>query len=124
MGSMRQLLLWVTVALAASTLLVGVVRWERERVSARWSALPTGSPQSGGELFQRKGCARCHTVNGVGGATGPELASGRPDGSQQEQLVVAMWNHAPRMWERMQEERVETPRLDDQEIADLFDPQR
>ena len=120
MGSKRQLLLWMTVALAASALLVGVVRWERKRVSARWSALPTGSPQSGGELFQRKGCAHCHAVKGVGGTSGPELGSGRADGSHQGQLVVAMWNHAPRMWEQMQAERLDTPKLDDQEIADLF----
>jgi mono/diheme cytochrome c family protein len=120
MGSARQLLVWVTVAVAASTLLAGVIRWERGRVSARWSALPIGRPQSGGELFQRKGCARCHTVNGVGGSMAPELGLGRADGPHQDQLVVAMWNHAPRMWERMQEEQVETPKLDVQEIADLF----
>jgi mono/diheme cytochrome c family protein len=120
MGSTRQLLLWVTVALSASALLVGVVRWERERVSARWSALPTGSPRSGGELFRTKGCVRCHAVKGVGGTSGPELGSGRADGSHQGQLVVAMWNHAPRMLERMRAERLDPPRLDEQEIADLF----
>ena len=119
-GSARQLLLWVVIAAAASTLLVGVLRWERGPAAARWSALPIGRPLMGGALFQKKGCVHCHAVKGLGGTSGPDLGSGGLSRPRSDQLVVAMWNHAPRMWERMRAERLAYPRLDDQEMADVF----
>jgi mono/diheme cytochrome c family protein len=120
MGSVRQLVLWVVIAAATSALLGGVLFWERGRASARWSALPIGSPRAGAELFQKKGCAHCHAVKGLGGTFGPDLGSAGTSRSHPDQLVVAMWNHAPRMWKRMQAERLDYPRLDDQEMADVF----
>lgn len=119
-SSRRQLLMWVVVALAASALLVGVLWWERGHAPERWSALPIGSPQEGGALFQKKGCVRCHAVKGVGGTSGPDLGSGRPSRARPDLLVVAMWNHAPRMWERMQAEKLDYPGLGEQEMADVF----
>lgn len=120
MGSARQLLLWVVIAAAASALLWSVLRWERGRASTRWSALPIGSPGEGAKLFQKKGCVHCHAVKGLGGTSGPDLGSAGSSRSNPDQLVVAMWNHAPRMWKRMQAEHLDYPRLDDQEMADVF----
>jgi mono/diheme cytochrome c family protein len=120
MGSARQLLFWVVIAAAASALLGSVLWWERGHASARWSPLPIGSPGEGAELFQRKGCVHCHAVKGLGGTSGPDLGSAGSSRSHPEQLVVAMWNHAPRMWKRMEAEHLDYPRLDDQEMADVF----
>lgn len=120
MGSIRQLLFWVVLAAAALALLGSVLWWERGHASARWSALPIGSPGEGAELFQKKGCVHCHAVKGLGGTSGPDLGSAGSSRSHPDQLVVAMWNHAPRMWKRMQAERLDYPRLDDQEMADVL----
>ncbi len=120
MGSARQLLLWVVIAAATSALLGGVLWRERGHASARWSTLPIGSARDGAELFQKKGCVHCHAVKGLGGTSGPDLGSAGSSRSHPDELVVAMWNHAPRMWKRMQEERLDYPTLDDQEMADVF----
>ncbi|MFI5182507.1 MAG: c-type cytochrome [Thermoanaerobaculia bacterium] len=120
LGSARQLILWVTFALITSALLMGVLQWERRHGPTRWSALPIGSPREGEKLFQKKGCARCHAVSGIGGTSGPDLGSGRSSRSRPDQLVIAMWNHAPRMWERMRAEGIEYPALEAQEMADVF----
>ncbi len=109
MGSVRKLLFWVVLAAAASALLGSVLWWERGHASARWSALPIGSPREGAVLFQKKGCVHCHAVKGLGGTLGPDLGSAGASRSPHDQLVVAMWNHAPRMWARMQAEPGSTP---------------
>lgn len=119
-GSARQLVFWVAIALGASALLFGVLQWERRHAPTRWSALPIGRARGGERLFQKKGCTRCHAVSGIGGTAGPDLGSGRSSRSRPDQLVVAMWNHAPRMWERMRAEGLEYPELEAQEMADVF----
>lgn len=120
LGSARQFLLWGAFALVASALLAGVLWWERRHVPARWSDLAIGRPRDGEKLFQKKGCSRCHAVGGIGGTTGPDLGSGRFSRSRPDQLVVAMWNHAPAMWERMRAEKIEFPALESQEMSDVF----
>lgn len=120
MSAARQLLLWVLAALAALALLLSVLRWESPRARERWSALLVGDPQLGVRVFQAKGCARCHPVDGVGGALGPDLSATPISRSGPERIVTAMWNHAPRMWERMRAERVSTPRLSREEMAHVF----
>lgn len=87
---------------------------------ARWSSFLVGDPHTGAQLFEEKGCAHCHAVNGSGGKLAPDLGSERPPASGFDQLVTAMWNHAPRMWERMRQERVPHPDLGYEEMAHLF----
>src|ERR1035437_5174647 len=70
MGSIRQLLFWVVLAAAATALLGSVLWWERGHASARWSALPIGSPGEGAELFEKKGCVDCHASRASGGRRG------------------------------------------------------
>ena len=117
-GSARALAIWAVVAVAAFALLFGVLRWERRQAS-RWSVVPVGDPGTGARLFLEKGCAHCHSVNGRGGTLAPDLASERPS-SGADQLVTAMWNHAPRMWERFREQHLPYPSLKPDEVAHLF----
>ena len=111
------LIAWAVVAVAAFGLLAGVLRWESR--SGRWAATPVGDPSIGARLFREKGCMHCHPVNGRGGVLAPDLASERPS-SGPDQLVTAMWNHAPRMWERFREQRLTYPALSPAEMAHLF----
>jgi len=76
-------------------------------------------PLAGSRVFGTKGCVKCHAVNGVGGQIGPDLARvARPRSFYD--LATAMWNHLPRMADRMQQLGIERPHLDAQEAADLI----
>jgi mono/diheme cytochrome c family protein len=117
--SKRQLIAWALAALGASALLVGVLRWEHLDRYRRGNTLLVGMPRTGAKLFERKGCIRCHAVNGAGGRLAPDLGSERPS-TGPDHLVTSMWNHAPRMWERIREERVAYPAISQQEMAHVF----
>lgn len=80
---------------------------------------PGQDPLAGSRIFGSKGCVKCHAINGVGGALGPDL--GRVGRARSfEELAAAMWNHLPRMAERMQQLGMARPRLEGGEAADLM----
>ncbi len=79
---------------------------------------PTQDPVAGSRVFGAKGCVKCHAVNGVGGAVGPDL--GRiPRPRSFYDLIAAMWNHLPQMLRQMRQLGVDRPRLDPREAGDL-----
>src|SRR5262249_42522615 len=73
---------------------------------------------AGAQVFSTKGCVKCHAVNGAGGKVGPDLARATRPHSFFD-LTTAMWNHLPRMAERMKQMGIDRPKLDDRETADL-----
>lgn len=76
-------------------------------------------PLAGSRVFGSKGCSKCHAINGVGGTVGPDLArSARPRSFHD--LAAAMWNHLPRMADRMKELGIARPHLDARETDDLI----
>jgi cytochrome c2 len=79
---------------------------------------PGQDPLAGSRVFGSKGCVKCHAVNGVGGTVGPDL--GRLPGPRSfNDLAAAMWNHLPRMADRMRQLGIPRPELDARETADL-----
>ncbi len=117
----RRLLIWFIAAVSASALLGGVLVWQHKYAETRWSIFMVGDPHVGAKLFfEKEGCAVCHSVNGSGGKIGPDLGFVRTPQGGINQLVCAMWNHAPRMWERMREQKVRYPDLCNEEMAHLF----
>ena len=79
---------------------------------------PAQDPLAGSRVFGAKGCSTCHAINGVGGTVGPDLARiARP--RTFFDLAAGLWNHAPRMAERMRQLHVTRPRLDATEAGDL-----
>ena len=110
-------------ALAASValLVLGIILFtQRYRAARRWATFLSESPTTGSRLFRSKGCIDCHAVNGVGSTAAPDLARKRSDQPDLPQLVAAMWNHAPKMWQRMDEKKVRKAPLEDQEMAAIF----
>jgi mono/diheme cytochrome c family protein len=85
------------------------------------AAQPGGTgqdPVAGSRVFGEKGCSRCHAVNGVGGKGGPDLGRAARPRSFFD-LGTAMWNHLPRMADRMRDLRMARPLLDAREAGDL-----
>jgi mono/diheme cytochrome c family protein len=119
-SSPRRVWISALVAVAAVALLVTVLRWEREGSTNRWTTLITGSPKRGAELFKASGCGGCHTPAGDRETPGPDLAAETSSRSGPDQLVTVMWNHAPRMWQLMQEAKVAQPKFSQREMADLL----
>lgn len=114
------LLIWALLAAVAVVAFTAAVNTQRQRARERSSFSLAGSPQQGSVVFRAKGCIRCHSVNGEGGKVGPDLGRAKPGESTLPQLVTAMWNHAPQMWERMRADGVRYPTLSYDEIADLL----
>jgi len=83
------------------------------------SVLLPGNPLEGSRLFTGKGCMRCHSIYGVGGATGPDLGQGN---LKRPLLDIAgiMWNHSPGMGHLFQEQGTARPQFTPAEMASLI----
>lgn len=115
----RRILMWSIAAVSASALLAGVLVWQQKYAQSHGPALMPGDPHIGSRLFfEKEGCAHCHAVNGMGGRLAPDLGYSTPR-SRSNRLYSAMWNHAPRMWQQMQSEKLSYPDLSEQEMAHL-----
>jgi mono/diheme cytochrome c family protein len=98
-----------------------LLRANHRNSPSRWSSFLVGDPHEGATLFfEKKGCARCHPANGVGGKSAPDLGYNRLPQSGITQTVSAMWNHAPKMWESMRAQNIEYPDLDREDVANLL----
>jgi mono/diheme cytochrome c family protein len=95
---------------------------------ALWGAGPAAAqpavgasqdPAAGARVFDQRGCIKCHAINGVGGKIGPDLTRvARPHSFFD--LATAMWNHLPKMAERMKQLGTDRSRLEPQETRDLI----
>jgi len=75
-------------------------------------------PIAGSRVFGARGCVKCHAVGGVGGKIGPDFARLQRPHSFYD-LAAALWNHAPRMADRMRQLGIQRPTLDARETGDL-----
>ncbi len=83
------------------------------------SSLLPGSPLEGSRLFIEKGCLRCHAVQEVGGAAGPDLARGILNRPLLE-IAGVMWNHLPGMEHVFVEKRFARPTFTPSEMASII----
>lgn len=79
-----------------------------------------GDPKAGMQVFLEKGCSRCHSVLGEGGRAAPDLARAPAGHLSSADLLAAMWNHAPNMWEQMRIQGVAPPKFEEKDTANLF----
>jgi len=76
-----------------------------------------GNARIGQQLFSSKGCIRCHGPSGSG-SIGPNLAESEQVATPLG-LATAMWNHAPNMYERIQQAGIAWPLFQGDEMRDL-----
>jgi mono/diheme cytochrome c family protein len=74
----------------------------------------------GEQLFTSLLCVQCHSVNGTGGSSAPDVGRVEDRGFTPATLAAAMWNHAPAMWDSMREHQVVVQKLDEQAAQDLM----
>ncbi len=106
------------VALAVGAALVASQK-PASAVDQAISLLLPGNPLEGSRLFTGKGCMRCHSIYGVGGAAGPDLGQGN---LKRPLLDIAgiMWNHSPGMAHVFQEKGATRPQFKSSEMASLL----
>jgi mono/diheme cytochrome c family protein len=77
-----------------------------------------GSPSAGRRLFAEKGCAACHSTDGVHGTNGPDLWK---TGSYKSAVEIAgaMWNHSGEIWAEMRQAGMARPAFGGNEMADI-----
>jgi mono/diheme cytochrome c family protein len=78
-----------------------------------------GNAEAGRKVFTDKGCVACHTFQGSGGNVGPKLDHLAQFGSP-IYVAAAMWNHGPRMADKMREKGIQRPALMATELRDLI----
>jgi nitric oxide reductase subunit C len=78
-----------------------------------------GDVERGRIVYREKRCVSCHTLPGVTGTAGPDLAEVEKLATPLE-VITEMWNHASTMEQRMLEESVQWPILKEGEMADLI----
>jgi len=74
----------------------------------------------GAQLFETLACIQCHSINGKGGTTGPDLGHRIDRNFTPAGLAATMWNHAPAMWASMRARSIELGDLNEQAASDLF----
>jgi mono/diheme cytochrome c family protein len=115
----RQLSLWIVAALASVLLLICVLRYSGGYAQRRFAASVAPRPAAGRLVFESKGCAACHGAEATGTPSGPALRQ-RASLSSIPKLVIAMWNHAPRMWTAMREQKLPYRSLNYEETSQLI----
>jgi len=95
------------------------VRADQSSATVRLSVELPHNPAAGAQLFEEKGCVRCHALGGEGRHVGPDLGRIHIIGTVLD-VAGAFWNHAPVMREKMREMKIPAPVLSAGEMADLL----
>jgi mono/diheme cytochrome c family protein len=86
-----------------------------------WAAGPmSGNAQRGEQLFQSEQCIQCHSFQGKGGTTAPDLSKRIDRDYTPAVMASLMWNHAPTMWSAMKSKGIEKTKMTPDIAADLF----
>lgn len=100
--------------------LVALLRGEPQSAAqADLAYAQAGSPQAGRNIFLRRGCNKCHAIDGTGGTVGPDL-NALQSAVHVSQLIGTLWNHGPSMWAKMEELGIPFPRFTDAEMSNLL----
>ncbi len=81
--------------------------------------LSPGNPRRGRELFEDKGCSGCHVGEGKQKRIEPGLLTINLKGGVTE-VASTMWNHSQMMMDKMENESIDWPRFEGNEMADII----
>jgi mono/diheme cytochrome c family protein len=98
-------------ALAAATALFG---------QGQTAGPVSGDAHRGEQLFQSEQCVQCHSFQGKGGNSAPDLSKRIDRDYTPAVMASLMWNHAPDMWSAMKRKGIVKSQLTPDIAADLF----
>ncbi|OFW10910.1 MAG: hypothetical protein A3G20_07110 [Acidobacteria bacterium RIFCSPLOWO2_12_FULL_59_11] len=84
-------------------------------LSMRW----VGNPVTGATTFATKGCAGCHAITPGEKSPGPNLTALKQELTPVSMAAI-MWNHGPRMLQRMESSSIPWPVFNSRELADTI----
>jgi cytochrome c2 len=84
------------------------------------AAVIPGDAKAGAQVFTSEKCISCHSVQGQGGSTAPDLGKRGTGAFTPAEMAALMWNHAPQMWSAMEKSGIQKPKLSPDQAADLF----
>src|SRR4029077_8790202 len=76
--------------------------------------------EQGAEVLRRENCLLCHSLQGEGGTSAPDLARRVAQNFTPAALASLMWNHAPTMWAEIAAKNIPMPRLTQADAENLF----
>src|SRR6266542_3695555 len=88
--------------------------------AAQGATFTSADSLRGERVFTDQSCIQCHSINGEGGKSAPDLGKRIDRNYTPALLASVMWNHAPRMWAAMEARGIQRPVLGEQTAADLF----
>ena len=74
----------------------------------------------GKEVLRDENCLSCHSVQGEGGKTAPDLGRRLAYTYTPATLASVVWNHMPQMWPAMAAAGIPRPRLSERDAESLF----
>jgi mono/diheme cytochrome c family protein len=92
----------------------GIVKEEYSRVY-----ITPGNPNTGRALLVQKGCVQCHTT-GRSGESGKISLRAQDLRGSLTQIAGTIWKHGPKMWAKMAELEIPTPKFTVEEMSDLI----
>jgi cytochrome c2 len=79
-----------------------------------------GDSTRGAQLLRDKRCTLCHSIQGVGGTTAPDLAKSPTHGYTPATMAALLWNHGPAMWNAMSRQDITVPTLAENNMRDIY----
>lgn len=120
MADRRQLLVWIAAASLALAALLAVLVWENRKGPKPRALYLVGDPQRGKALFfGEKQCSTCHSINGSGGRSAPDLSRERPGTPAMGWLAAKLWDHSPAMSRQIRSSQA-YPQLTSEDMADML----
>jgi mono/diheme cytochrome c family protein len=83
------------------------------------AAIP-GDPDLGAKIFESQRCVACHSINGEGGKSAPDLGRTKSRFYSPASMAAYIWNHGPKMWSAMKAANIQPPKMTESEAGDLY----
>jgi mono/diheme cytochrome c family protein len=83
------------------------------------SVIP-GDARRGEQLFKTEQCVQCHSLDGKGGSSAPDLGKQIDRNFTPAVMASLMWNHAPAMWAGMKKQGIVKATMSGESASDLF----
>ncbi|RWB96378.1 MAG: c-type cytochrome [Mesorhizobium sp.] len=99
----------------------GMMQGQTGQMMGPGMIMPAMNSAHGRRLFAEKGCAVCHSINGIGGEDAPALdAATMPKGMNPFDFVATMWRGAPAMIEMQNDELGSQIEFTGDELEDII----